>query len=283
MIVDKKTYNVRKAISRMKRIERPSAISTKEPLRHDHLIMTIDGSTTAGKRLIGERLAKKYDMTLLNTGTTIRALALLSIENNLIETDETNVRRVPVDFIDRLETLYDTMPNKLTISPPLEGEHTARVMLGERDLHAEIVTSRKQKAIDNISSMIAASPKMRERLYTLWRDAVAQLGGGVIVVGRRTGIDLFPEAQVKLYLFASPEASAAYRVYHDPTATLHQSTEELYVRERDGVDKEHGLLARPDDAMSFDTSQDITKGHVGVEELERRIEQAIGQKYEIIS
>ncbi len=230
----------------------------KEKLDHNSLIITVDGSTTAGKRLVAEQLADKYDLTVLNTGSSIRALALLAIENNLVGTDETNVTTIPVDFAQRIVEMYDTMPHKLTIEKPRTDERIARVMVGKRDMYGELLTFRKQKAIENLSSVIAASPVIRERLYDLWRGAVRELGG-VVVVGRKTGVDLFPDAPIKLYLFASPEASAAYRIRHDPTASLRQSSEEQYIRERDGRDMARGLLTWPKDAMMIDTSEYIVR------------------------
>lgn len=253
----------------------------KEPLSRNNLIITVDGSTTAGKRVIAEHLAERYDLSVLNTGTSVRAMALLAIENKLVKTNDTNVTTIPVDFGDRIVELYDTMPDKLMITKPREGERTARVMVGNRDMRGELLTYQKQKAIENLSAVIAASPVIRGKLYELWRKAVKDLGG-VIVIGRKTGIDLFPDAPIKLYFYASPEASAAYRVTHDPTATMHQTTEALYIRERDGQDQVNGLLDRPVGAVVVDTSQFISRGDgKGMAELEMQVARRIDSKFVI--
>lgn len=257
-----------------------SSNAQKEPLDRRSLVVTIDGSTTAGKRVVAERLAQRYGLTVLNTGTSIRAMALLAIENKLVDTDDTNVINIPVDFSERIVNLYDTMPQRLMIVKPREGEQTARMMVGERELRGELLTYGKQKAIENLSAIIAASPLIRQRLYELWRHAVRDFGG-TVVIGRKTGIDLFPEAPIKLYLFASPQASSVYRVTHDPTATMHRSTEELYVRERDGQDQINGLLDRPTDALVIDTSQYISRDGKGMAELESRIVEQIDRRFEI--
>lgn len=244
------------------------------------MIITIDGSMTAGKRIIAERLADRYNLTVINTGTTIRAMALLAIEQHLVDTDETNVTTIPVDFSEKIVELYESMPQKLRIIKPRDGERMARIMVGERDMRGELFAYRKQKAIENLSAMIAASPLIRGKLYGLWRDAVREFGGAV-VIGRKTGIDLFPQAPIKLYLFANPDASAAYRVTHDPTATLHQASEERYVRERDTQDQVNGLLDRPKDAMIFDTSDYIGGDGKGISRLESLIVSRIGERYDI--
>ncbi|MEK7533531.1 MAG: (d)CMP kinase [Patescibacteria group bacterium] len=250
----------------------------KEPLDRNTLVITVDGSTTAGKRVVAERLAQRYNLTVFNTGTTIRALALLAIENNMVGTDQTNVTTIPVDFTERIVEFYNTMPQKLTIAKPREGEHTARIMVGDREMRGELLAYGKQKAVDNLSGVIAASPLVRDKLYHVWRESVRDLGG-TIVIGRKTGIDLYPDAPIKLYLFASPEASAAYRVTHDPTSLMHQSTEELYIRERDGKDRINGLLDRPGDALAIDTSTYISQDGKGMSALESRIASFIDNRF----
>jgi cytidylate kinase len=252
----------------------------KETLDRNSLIVTVDGSTTAGKRVIAEQLAKRYNLTVFNTGTSIRALALVAIENSLVKTNENNVTSIPADFAERIVELYDKMPQKLMITKPREGERTARVMIGNRDMRGELLAYEKQKALDNLSSVIAASPAIRWKLYQLWRNAVRELGG-VIVIGRKTGIDLFPNAPIKLYFFASPAASAEYRVTHDPRANMRQSTEELYIRERDGMDQENGLLDRPEGAFVVDTSEYICRGGKGMSDLESQISTHIDSLYYI--
>lgn len=241
------------------------------------MIITMDGSTTAGKRIVAERLAERYDLTVLNTGITIRSLALLAIENGIVETDETNVIRIPVDFSEQVSRLYDLVKDEFKIETPLEGSHTVRHMYGNREMRGELLTYPKQKAIDNLASVIAASPMVRSKLYDFWRGAVRNLGG-VIVVGRLTGVDLFPEAAIKLYLFASPEASAIYRVLHDPKAKKKPESEERYIRERDAKDRRHGLLDWPADGMIIDTSPFITDIH-GLTALESKIAQQIEETY----
>lgn len=252
----------------------------KEPLNRTSLVITIDGSTTAGKRVVAERLAERYNLTVLNTGTTIRALALLAIENNLVGTDQTNVTNIPFDFVEQIVDFYEKMPKKLTIQKPREGEHTARIMVGDREMRGELLAYRKQKAVDNLAGVIASSPLVRDRLYQLWREAVKEMGG-TVVIGRKTGIDLYPDAPIKLYLFASPEASAAYRVTHDPTSLMHQSTEELYIRERDGRDRMNGLLDRPSNGLALDTSAFISRDGKGLSELETTISSYIDSRFTI--
>lgn len=251
----------------------------KEVLDRSHVIMTLDGSTTAGKTVVANALAERFGLTTFDTGLTIRTLALLAIEQKIVKTDEANVTRIPTDFADQIASFYDQTTQKIRIERPIEGSHAARVMVGERDMLGELLTYPKPKAIDNLSAVIAASSHIREKLYRLWREAVPRLGG-TIVIGRKTGVDLFPGAQVKLYLYASPEASAEYRVNHDPWSQKKAESEERYIRERDTMDMESGLLDRPHNALILDTSSYI-KDAQGLARLESRIAAYINSRYVI--
>lgn len=256
-----------------------SPIPPKEVLDAKSLIITLDGSRIAGKKVVAEKLAKRYNLTIFNTGTTIRALALLAIENKMVRTDDTNVTTIPVDFAEKISEFYDTMPQKFRVEKPTEGSRMARIMVGDRDMQQELQTYPKPKAIDNLASMIAASPGIRWKLYQSWRETVKNLGG-TIVIGRKTGLDLFPDAKIKLYLYASPEASAIYRFAHEPNARPDMTSEQLYIRERDGMDTNNGLLDRPARALALDTSNYI-KDMNGLTTLEDRIATYINARFEI--
>lgn len=249
----------------------------KEVLDHSSVIMTLDGSKTAGKTVVARKLADRYNLTTLDTGITIRALALLAIEQKIVKTDDTNVTKIPVDFTDRIISLYERESPCIHIAKPVEGSRSARIMVGDRDMLGELLTYPKQKAIDNLSSIIAASPQVRSKLYQLWREAIPTLGG-TIVIGRKTGVDLFPHAQIKIYLYANPESSAMYSVHYDPLSEKKVDSEERYIRERDTKDMESGLLNRPQGALVLDTSAYI-KDSEGLERLESRIASHINSRF----
>jgi len=254
-------------------------VTMKEQLDRQSMMITMDGSTTAGKRIVAERLADRYGLTIVNTGITIRTLALLAIEEGIVQTDESNVTTTPVDFGEQIAGLFDAVEKDFRLEPPMEGSHNARYMYGEREMRGELLTYPKPKALDNLSSMIAASPVVREKLYAYWRTHIPALGG-TVVVGRKTGVDLFPDARIKLYLYASPEAAALYRVIHDPKASKQAESEERYIRERDASDAQYGLLDRPKGGMIIDTSRYI-KTVRGLSDLEEKIAETIDSTYTI--
>lgn len=226
----------------------------KEFIDKKSLIITIDGLTGTGKWSLAEQLAEYYDLMFLNTGVSIRALALLAIEQGLVQTDQANAIDIPADFPQKVLTMYERMPEKLTIQAPIAGSRDARFMVGDRNMLVALDAYEKRKAIENLSSIIAATPEIREKLYAQWRGAVEQFGG-MVVVGRKTGDDLFPQAQLKIFLHADPEVSATHRVKRHVMANDLVTAEANYVRRRNNMDRASGLLNPPVDAWVIDTSK----------------------------
>ncbi len=254
-------------------------IGQKELLSKSDLIITIDGQTGSGKWALAEALSKEYGLTLLNTGTSIRALALLAIEKGIVGTDETNVVAIPPNFSEKVIQMYDSMPTKLTIAAPKKDERVAQVLVGNRDMLGALSDYNKQMAIENLSSIIAATPEMRMRLYKLWHEATDRFGGAVIV-GRKTGIDLFPQANLKVFLYADPEASASYRSAQNIMATKQVTSESSYVAHRDGRDRANGLLDQPTDALVIDTTQYL-EDKAGIESLANLVKFHLDAKYSL--
>lgn len=226
----------------------------KELIDKRNLIITIDGLTGSGKWDLAKHLADNYDLLFLNTGLSIRALALLAIENKLVKTDQTSAIDIPADFPKKIVDMYEAMPEKLTIQPPIAGSRDIRFMIGDRNMLVALDAYEKRKAIENLSSIIAATPEIREKLYVEWQRA-AQEFGGLVVVGRKTGDDLFPEAQMKIFLHADPAISASHRVHRHIMANELITAETNYVRRRNSMDSASGLLNPPAGAWVIDSSK----------------------------
>jgi cytidylate kinase len=186
---------------------------------------------------------------------------------------------IPANFADRITKFYDDMGQKLTVAAPKKDTHTSQILVGERDMVEALATYNKQMAIENISSVIAATPEMRTRLYSLWRDA-AERFGGIVVVGRKTGVDLFPQAQLKVFLYADPEASATYRLHRNIMATSQVYTESSYVAGRDNRDRANGLLDQPEDALVIDTTNYL-QDKMGLDNLANLVKFHLESKYAI--
>ena len=200
------------------------------------LVIAIDGPGAAGKSTVGKALAARLRYLYIDTGALYRAVALLA---------------------DR-EGIADAAPGVIgarvrAADIRLEGDpRQPRVLIDGRDVSAEIRTER----ISQLSSKLSALPEVRSALLDLQRRIGAN--GGVVMDGRDIGTVVFPEADAKFFVFASPEVRAARRhaelLAKGVAADLTQVRAELEERDRRDAEREHAPLRAADDAIPIDTT-----------------------------
>jgi CMP/dCMP kinase len=200
------------------------------------LVVTIDGPAGAGKSTAARRLAQELGYQLLDTGAIYRTVALLAQRAGVPFSDAAPLadiaRGLDIDF--RFE----------------DGQN--RVFVGGRDVSADIRTP----AISQGSSQVSAHPAVRAALLDLQRRLGA--GGGVVVEGRDVGTVVFPNAEAKFFLTASPEVRAQRRFEelggaaagHDAAQTL----QEIAERDRRDETRQTAPLKQAPDAVLVDSS-----------------------------
>jgi len=218
------------------------------------MIITIDGPAGSGKSTVARGLAAQLGIAYLDTGATYRAMTLKAMRSNVDLQDETSLA---------------PLANKTDIQlvPRSDG---VEVILDGQDVSQNI---RSTEVSDN-SHHIARSPAVREVLVALQRRLGHALGE-FVAEGRDQGSVVFPDADVKFYLDASPQVRAMRR-YRELMAA---GQEVDYVQvlqgiiKRDGQDKTRSVapLVRPEGAIMLDTS-DMTIDEV-IDELIRHVEQ----------
>jgi len=149
------------------------------------MIIAIDGPAGSGKTTIARILAKKISFTCLNTGATYRALTYKALEGNVDVSNSNNLE----NLAENLEVCIDKN----------------RVYLDGNDISLEIGSPR----IDKNISLIVAYPKVREIMVKLQRTIAGR--GDYVVEGRDITTVVFPEAEYKFYLDASPQIRAERR------------------------------------------------------------------------
>lgn len=191
------------------------------------MIVAIDGPAGAGKSTVARLLAQRLGFSFLDTGAMYRAVAWAAAEENL-----------PWDQPDRLAELA----RRLRLET-----HEDRISVDGRDVSSEIRTAR----ITAVTRYAANNPAVRAHLVELQRRAAA--GRNIVTDGRDQGTVVFPHAECKIYLTASPEERARRRVADLARQGETQSFEEVLARqnERDQSDSERevGPLKPADDAV----------------------------------
>ena len=151
--------------------------------------MAVDGPSGAGKSTAARLLARRLGYRYIDTGAMYRALALLVKEKGISLEDREAIER-------------ECRQMGLTFE---EGPQGITVALGGRDVSKEI----RDPLIGALASRISALPEVR-RIMVERQRGMAE-GGGVVMEGRDIGSVVFPDAEVKIFLDASPEERARRR------------------------------------------------------------------------
>lgn len=218
------------------------------------LVIAVDGPSGAGKssssRLLAERLGYRY----VDTGALYRAVGLLALEHNVGAEDP-----------DALAGLCDNLALRFVAGP--EG---MRLLLGERDITAEI----RRPEVSQMASKVSAQPRVRQRLLALQRELGKD--GGVVMEGRDIGTVVFPDADIKFYLDASPEERGRRRhvelQQQEKSESLAATIRDMAERDQRDSERAHAPLRRAADAIVVDTTT-LTLTEV-VEVLLRRVRAA---------
>ena len=197
-----------------------------------NLIVAIDGPAGSGKSTIAKLLAKKYDLTYIDTGAMYRMITLYLLENNIDINDLKEVERV-----------------LNTVNLDMQGD---KFYLDNVDVSTKI---REKRINDNVSK-VASIKIVRSNLVDLQRKI--SNNKDVILDGRDVGTVIFPNAQVKIFLLASPEERARRR-YNE---FLEKKTEITYeevlksIKERDHIDstRDESPFVKADDAIELDST-----------------------------
>jgi cytidylate kinase len=197
------------------------------------LIIAIDGPSGAGKGTVARAVAARLGYRHVDTGAMYRALAWKALHDRLDLSDEASVAAVAE------RARFDVEGGRITI-----------------DGH-DVATAIRTPEMDRASAMVARHPAVRRVLVA--RQRSYGQGGGVVMEGRDIGTVVFPDADVKIYLDASPEERARRRAA-DPAHTSSRNSQlsdvatALAERDRSDSTRTASPLAVAPDAIVMDTT-----------------------------
>jgi cytidylate kinase len=191
-------------------------------------VIAIDGPAGSGKSTVARRLAERLGLPYLDTGAMYRAVAFAALQRDVDPDDDERV-------------------GKLAVAVAIDVDE--RVLVDGFDATVEIRGPEVTRAV----SVVAANPTVRIELRRRQREWAVARGGGVIE-GRDIGSVVFPEAELKVYLTAAPEARAARRAKE--VTDLDYETVAADIARRDALDqgREDSPLVEADDAVLVDTT-----------------------------
>ncbi len=205
------------------------------------IIIAIDGYSSCGKSTMARALAKKIGYIYIDTGAMYRAVTLFCLENNLISQDGIDSPA--------LEKQISGIKISFTINSETGGIITH---LNGRNVEDRI---RSLDVSQNVSQ-VAAIPFVREALTAQQREmGVAK---GIVMDGRDIGSTVFPDAELKIFVTASPEVRAKRRydelIKKGDQVDFNDILQN--VKQRDYIDthREVSPLVKADDAIVLDNS-----------------------------
>ncbi len=203
------------------------------------MIIAIDGPSGAGKSTLGKMLAKNLNLLYLDTGAMYRAVGLAVFESGK-------------DFYDAETVIEIARHSKIEL---LGEPDSLQVKLNDRDVSSEIRTNE----VGQMASIVSTISEVRVILVEHQRRLGRTSRTGAVLDGRDIGTIVFPNADIKFFLTAKPEARARRRYEEDRQrgriTTYEETLAEINLRDERDVSRADSPLTIAEDAIVIDTSE----------------------------
>lgn len=217
-------------------------------------IVAIDGPAGSGKGTITKLVGKKMNLENIDTGAMYRCVSLDMIR-----------KKIKLNEIDKIESLLKTINIKLKKDNGID-----KFYLNGEDVTKLIRTKEVNEIVSQVSHILI----VREAMVNFQRNIARDLN--IIMEGRDIGTNVFPNADVKIYLDASAEERARRRVRQNEEAGISSNYEEILenIKFRDNNDKTSKVapLKQAEDAIYVDTT------NMNIEEVVEKIINIIEKK-----
>ncbi|WP_446745476.1 (d)CMP kinase [Silvibacterium acidisoli] len=218
------------------------------------LIVAIDGPAGAGKSTVARHLAAHFGLLNLETGAMYRAFALKALAEKVDPADASGLERLSAS-------------THIELEPTPSGN---RVMLDGADVTGSI----RDVEVTQAASQVSVHPAIRAWMVGLQQQMGSH--GGVVMEGRDIGTVVFPDADLKFFLDASPEARSQrrYEQAGADTSGVTQTVISKELRERDERDRNRAEspLRPASDAIVIDSTR------MDLEEVLSHIESLVAEK-----
>ena len=193
-------------------------------------VIAIDGPAGSGKSTVARALAARLGLRYLDTGAMYRSVAFAAMRRGIDIEEAESVGKVARDLDLRMGDDGTVTVDGVDATIEIRGPEVTRAV-----------------------SIVAANPQVREEMRRRQREWATKRGGGVME-GRDIGTVVFPDAELKIYLDASPEVRASRR--SKEVADLAYETVAADLARRDALDqgRTHDPLREASDAVVIDTS-----------------------------
>ncbi len=195
-------------------------------------MIAVDGTSGSGKSSTSRGVAERLGLRYLDTGAMFRAMTWWLLSEGVDVHDVEAVAAVAGR--PRIESGTDPLAPTITVDGA--------------DVSVEIRSAEVNAAV----SPVSAVPAVRTRLLDLQREAIGE--GGIVVEGRDIGSVVWPQAEVKVYLSADPDARAERRAAEEGGADLASTQQSLLERDRIDSGRATAPLTMADGAVHVDST-----------------------------
>ena len=204
------------------------------------IIIAIDGYSSSGKSSMARALASEIGYRYIDSGAMYRAVTLWAMRHGLVDSGE----------VDK-DSLVASLPHiNIDFMPNPSGSQST--ILNGEDVEDEI----RRMAVSNNVSQVAVIPEVRHRLVAIQQEFGREKG--IVMDGRDIGTTVFPVAEMKVFVSASPQTRAQRRFQELVEKGVSTSFEEVLanVVKRDHIDetREESPLRKAEDAHVLDNS-----------------------------
>lgn len=203
------------------------------------IIIAVDGYSSSGKSTMAKALARRIGYVYVDSGAMYRAVTLYGLRNGLITPAAGLDAPALVEHLDNIAVSFAVQPDG--------SQHT---LLNGADVESEI----RGLEVSSFVSPVAALPEVRDRLTALQKQYGANKG--IVMDGRDIGTTVFPDAEMKVFVNASPEVRARRRFDELREKGASDSYESVLanIRERDYIDthRDRSPLRQAEDAFVLD-------------------------------
>ena len=203
-------------------------------MAHGVSVIAIDGPVAAGKTAVGRKLAQSLGFAYLDTGIMYRAITWLALKND-----------VPVEDEKALGDLARTSPIELV------GINSDHVSVAGLTVGPEL----REPPVDRNVSVVSKATSVRTEMVAQQRKIADQTN--IVMIGRDIGTVVLPDADLKIYLTASPEnrAKRRWQEMQDRGQVVELMTVLSETLKRDEIDtgRENSPLKPAEDAWELNT------------------------------
>ncbi len=206
------------------------------------ITIAIDGYSSCGKSTLAKGIAKKFNYIYVDTGAMYRGVTLFCLQTNVIRNKTFNEREV----VNALEKIHlEFAENKLS--------GISELFLNGKNIEKEI----REMNVSECVSPVSAISEVRKKMIRIQREIGKNKG--VVMDGRDIGTNVFPDAELKIFMTADPLVRANGRWEELKLKKINGSLEDVIknISERDYADthRKYNPLQKADDAIILDNTK----------------------------